>query len=94
VLYFEWDESKNRTNRKKHGIWFEEAQQVFNDPLALRYFDSAHSENEDRFLLIGESEPNRILLVVFCERKVGTVIRIISARKATKKERNEYEKGV
>jgi uncharacterized protein len=93
VLQFEWDESKNKNNHKKHDIWFEEAQQVFNDPLALRYFDSTHSEDEDRFLMIGESEPNRALLVVFCE-KDESVIRIISARKATKKERKEYEKGI
>jgi uncharacterized protein len=93
VLQIEWDESKNKSNYKKHKIWFEEAQQVFNDPLALRYFDSAHSESEDRFLLIGESEPYRVLLVVFCE-KDESVIRIISARKATKKERRKYEKGI
>ena len=93
MLQFEWDESKNKNNRKKHGIWFDEAQQVFNDPLALRFFDSTHSEDEDRFLLIGESDPTRVLLVIFCER-THSVIRIIFARKATKKERSEYEKRI
>ncbi len=93
MLHFEWNNAKNKSNRKKHGIWFEEAEQVFNDPRALRYFDAAHSEEEDRFLLVGESEPNRVILVVFCERS-SSVIRIISARKATKKERSEYEKGI
>ncbi len=93
MLHFEWDDSKNKSNHKKHGIWFEEARQVFDDPLALRYYDSGHSRSEDRFLLIGESEPHRVLLVVFCELN-HSVVRIISARKATKKERNGYEKGI
>ncbi len=93
MLYFEWDELKNKSNQKKHGLWFEEARQVFEDPLALRYYDPTHSDDEDRFLLLGQSEPNRILLVVFCERR-GSAIRIISARKATKKERKTYEKGI
>lgn len=93
MLKFDWDEEKNKANRKKHGIWFEEARQVFDDPLAIRYFDSSHSSGEDRFLLIGESEPHRVLLIVFCERD-GSVIRIISARKATKKEKKQYEKGI
>lgn len=93
MLQFEWDEKKNKSNQKKHGIWFEEAQQVFDDSNALRFYDATHSDDEDRFLMLGESEPNRVLLVVFCER-VDSVIRIISARKATKKEKKEYEKGI
>ncbi|RYZ88170.1 MAG: BrnT family toxin [Proteobacteria bacterium] len=93
MLEFVWDERKNRANRSKHGIWFEEARQVFHDPRALKFYDSENSVTEDRFLLLGESEPNRVLMIVFCERD-GTDIRIISARKATKKERNRYEEGI
>ncbi len=94
MIRFEWDEKKNYSNRKKHGVWFEEAQQVFDDAAALRYFDQEHSENEDRFLLLGMSASNRTLVVVFCERERPSVIRIISARKATQKELKFYEKGI
>ena len=93
VIRFEWDEQKNKSNRKKHGIWFEEAQQVFNDPEAIRYFDLDHSNDEDRFLLVGHSGSGRLLIVVHCEQTHG-VIRIISARKATKKEAKTYEEGI
>ena len=95
MLHFEWDELKNKSNRKKHGIWFEEAKQVFDDPRALRFFDTDHSDKEDRYILLGESEPNRVLIVIFCEVDPDqAVVRIISARKATKKERKNYEKGI
>ena len=94
MIQFEWDEKKNRTNRKKHRVWFEEAQQVFNDVAALRYFDPHHSEDEDRFIMLGKSGSNRTLVVVFCEYESPTVIRIISARKATKKEIKAYEEGI
>ena len=95
MIQFEWDESKNKLNRKKHGIWFEEAQQVFDDPNALRYFDPEHSHEEDRFLMLGQTAGARILVVVFCERgSDGSIIRMISARKATKKEVRQYEKGI
>ena len=94
MIRFEWDEKKNRSNRKKHGVWFEEAQQVFDDVEALRYDDPEHSNDEDRFLLLGFSGPGRLLVVVHCEREEGSVIRIISARKATKKESKNYEKRV
>jgi uncharacterized DUF497 family protein len=94
MIQFEWDEKKNRANRKKHGVWFEEAQQVFDDLAALRYFDDEYSDEEDRFLMLGMSGSNRTLVVVFCERESPHVIRIISARKATKKEINAYEEGI
>ena len=94
MIRFEWDEKKNRSNRKKHGVWFEEAQQVFDDASALRFYDLLHSKEEDRFLLLGMSGPGRILVVVFCERERDNVIRIISVRKATKKESKIYEKGI
>ena len=93
MIQFEWDEKKNRANRKKHGVWFEEAQQVFDDVAALRYFDDEHSDEEDRFLMLGMSGSHRTLVVVFCERENSHVIRIISARKASRQERQQYEEG-
>jgi uncharacterized DUF497 family protein len=94
MLEFEWDENKNQANRKKHGVWFEEAQQAFDDSGAIQFFDQDHSKHEDRFVLLGLSGSARILVVVYCERHKGKMIRIISARKATKKENQRYEKGV
>lgn len=94
MVSFEWDERKNRSNRKKHGVWFEEAQQVFDDAAALRFFDPDHSDDEDRFILLGVCGAGRILVVVFCERGSDSTIRIISARKATQKESKTYEKGI
>lgn len=94
ALEFEWDERKNTSNRKKHGVWFEEAQQVFNDVNAIVFFDRDNSKDEDRFIILGFSSSNRILVVVYCERPRSAKIRIISARKATKKEIHSYEEGV
>jgi len=94
MIEFEWDEQKNESNRKKHGIWFEEAQQVFDDPNGLVFYDEVHSNDEDRFLLLGSSGSTRVLVIVFCERKKNEIIRIISARKATKKEIKRYEEGI
>ena len=85
-MEFGWDEKKNKSNHNKHGIWFEEAQKVF--------LDKAHSNKEDRYIAIGLSEADRLLLVVYCLRESASVVRIISARKTTKKERNFYEKGI
>ncbi|MBU6153363.1 MAG: BrnT family toxin [Bdellovibrionales bacterium] len=93
-MRFEWDEKKNRSNRQKHGIWFEEAQQVFDDVTAIRFYDTLHSDDEDRFVLLGMSGSSRTLVVVFCERESENKIRIISARKATKKEIKIYEEGI
>jgi uncharacterized DUF497 family protein len=68
MLRFEWDESKNKRNRRKHGIWFEEAQGVFDDPEAILFDDPEHSGNEERFLLLRFSTLGRILVVVHCYR--------------------------
>jgi len=81
-----WDEPKNRTNRRKHGISFEEAQTVFADENALRYFDPDHSTTEDRFLLLGLSWNLRVLVVRHWYRQNDSIVRIISARKANKLE--------
>jgi uncharacterized DUF497 family protein len=89
-IHFRWDPSKNEANKKKHGVSFEEAQTVFFDESAMEFFDSGHSGGEDRFLLLGQSFSLRTLMVCHCYREPESVIRIISARKATAKERNSY----
>lgn len=94
MVGFVWDEDKNKANRKKHGVWFEEAQSVFDDVHGRLFLDSDHSVHEDRFVLDGHNNYNRLLVVVHCHRESDSVIRIISARKATKKERVFYEKGI
>ena len=94
MIEFEWDEKKNKKNRLKHGIWFEEARQVFDDSHAIQFFDQEHSHNEDRFIMLGMTTSSRVLVVIYCERGDKNVIRIISAREATKKERGRYEKGI
>lgn len=90
---FEWDPGKDRSNRRKHGVTFEEAKTVFFDEGALIASDPDHSLEEDRFLIIGFSIRLRTLLVCYCERRQGRVIRIISARKATRKEQEQYAEG-
>jgi len=92
-LRFEWDEEKNRENQRKHGVSFAEAQTVFFDENAVEFYDDKHSEWEDRFLLLGISTKLRVLLVCHCLRESGSIIRIISARKATKNENKLYPKG-
>lgn len=92
-MNFTWDEIKNASNFVKHGIWFEEARTVFVDDNALELFDQAQTEDEERFILLGLSTMPRLLIVVYCERD-GNIVRIISARKATKKEIREYEKRI
>lgn len=91
---FNWDDDKNITNFKKHEIWFEEARTIWADSHSCEFFDTDHSVGEDRFIRIGFSTKNRLLLVVFCERNPENIIRIISARKATRAERDQYEKGI
>ena len=91
-LRFEWDEKKNRENIKKHGIPFGEAKTVFLDEHAIRFFDPDHSEDEDRFIMLGMSFKLRILVVCHCFRKNEASIRIISARKAAKQEANCYRR--
>jgi uncharacterized DUF497 family protein len=87
-----WDREKATANQRKHGIAFEEAQTVFEDGNALRIYDPDHSEDEDRFLLLGLSSVLRMLVVCHCYREVDEQIRIISARKATKTESATYKK--
>jgi len=89
---FSWDEEKETVNEKKHGITFREAASVFKDPNILIKRDDDHSYNEDRFILIGLSEKPRLLVVCHCYKESDSIIRIISARKATKKESAEYER--
>ena len=89
-IRFEWDEKKNRQNIRKHGVSFEEAQSVFLDDHALRFYDPDHSKDEDRFLMLGLSFTLRILVVCHCYRERDGLIRIISARKATRQEREHY----
>jgi uncharacterized protein len=91
-LKFEWDASKANTNRKKHGVSFEEASTVFGDPLSRTIHDPVHSDEEDRFVTVGESERGRLLVVSFTDR--DDRIRIISARLATRRERKDYEQDV
>jgi hypothetical protein len=91
MLLFEWDPEKAKRNIKLDGISFDEASTAFGDSLSLTIYDPLHSDKEDRFVLIGNSYKNRLLVVVHTER--GNKIRIISARKATKKERKQYEES-
>lgn len=89
-MRFEWDDEKARANEQKHGVSFEEAQTVFFDEHALLYDDPDHSDDEDRFLLLGPSARLRVLVVVHCYRESDEVIRMISARRATRRERRAY----
>jgi len=90
MIKFEWDSAKAAANARKHGVSFEEAQSIFYDEFAVQFFDEEHSGDEERFLLLGMSTGARLLLVCHCERGEGNVIRIISARKATKRESSFY----
>ena len=90
---FEWDERKAASNLDKHGVSFDEASTVFDDPLASIFDDEEHSFNEKREIIVGHSLNNRLLLVCFTERP-KEIIRIISAREATKRERKDYEENV
>ena len=89
-MNYEWNLIKERLNIAKHGVDFEEAKSVFADEFALVLFDEDHSNDEERFLILGMSQKERILLVVHCYRENDT-IRIISARKATKNETKQYK---
>lgn len=91
-LLFEWDEAKNRGNIRKHGVSFEEAQTVFLDDHAIRFYDPDHSDDEDRFLMMGISSKSRILIVCHCYMERDRIVRIISARKATRSEARHYER--
>ena len=90
-LEFEWDEKKAALNKRKHGVTFEEAATVFGDPLAAIFADEENSTDEEREIIVGHSDKNRLLLVSFTER--GDRIRIISARRASKQERINHEEN-
>lgn len=90
MIKFEWDEKKNKTNIEKHGISFEEASSVFQDEESLIMVDDNHSQEEDRFILIGFSFKANLLVVCHCYREKDSIIRIISARKADRNERKQY----
>lgn len=89
---FDWDAAKAESNVRKHGVTFTEAATAFGDPLSVTVPDPRHSVTEERFVLFGRSEAGRLLAVMHTD--VGTVIRIISARLMTPRERREYEEGV
>ena len=90
TIRFEWDENKNRINQSKHKISFEEAKTVFYDEEALVIDDPEHSQEEERFIILGFSKRANLLVVCHCYSKSESVIRIISARKATKSEEKQY----
>ena len=92
MLRFEWDDNKNKANVEKHGISFEEAITVFEDDEALVIVDDAHSQEEERFVLIGFSYKANLLVVCHCYREKDSIIRIISVRKANRQESEEYAK--
>lgn len=90
-MEFEWDQNKADSNLSKHGISFDEAMTVFDDPLYLDFFDPDHSHDQNRYIIMGRSSNNRLLLLSYTEN--GEKIRIISAREATRRERKDYEEG-
>ncbi len=91
AIRFDWDKNKSESNFKKHGVSFMEATSVFDDDEARLIFDPEHSENEDRFVLLGISCSLKVLIVVHRYNDVDNVIRLISARKATKSEEKQYK---
>jgi uncharacterized protein len=90
-MQFTWDPTKATKNLKNHDVSFEEAQTVFDDPLYVDFFDPDHSEDEERYLVVGKSVEGRLLIVSYTERK--DAIRIITARDVTRSEREAYEEG-
>ena len=90
MINFEWDETKAAANLKKHQVSFEEAKSIFYDEFGVQFFDDEHSKEEERFLMLGMSSGAKLLIVCHCEREQGATIRIISARKATKRESAFY----
>lgn len=95
-MKFEWDRKKEKTNIQKHGVSFEQASYVFSDPFALNKYDESHSQDEERWILLGKSLNEVVLVVVHTFRDNDGVesVRIISARKATKQEQKTYRKRV
>jgi uncharacterized protein len=90
-MHFEWNENKALSNLSKHGVKFEEAKTVFDDPLYVDFYDPDHSETEERYLIVGKSNQGRLLIVSYTERRNS--IRLISAREVTRTEREAYEEG-
>lgn len=90
-MEYEWDKVKARSNLMKHGVSFEEARTVFDDPLYIDFFDPDHSDDEERYIVVGKSRQDRLIVVSYTERKSG--IRVISAREATRREKDAYEEG-
>jgi len=90
-MEFEWDEAKAAANQAKHGVSFEEAKTVFDDRLYVDFYDPKHSLNEHRYIIIGQSDQRRVLIVSYTERH--DVIRLINARELTRGERRDYEKA-
>lgn len=88
---FEWDESKAKANASKHGITFDEAKTIFADPLFVDFYDPDHSDDEARYLMIGRAQTGRLLIVSYIEGDGNA--RLISARRATHQEQNDYEEG-
>ena len=90
-MQFEWDAAKATANLSKHGVSFDEARTVFDDPLYIDFYDPDHSDEEHRYIIIGKSRRDRLLMVSYIER--DDTIRMISARELTPVERKEYEEG-
>lgn len=90
-MQFEWDEDKAKKNILKHQVSFNEAETVFDDPFYIDFYDPDHSMDEDRYLIVGQSNQGRILIVSYTERENS--IRLISAREVTRQERKVYEEG-
>jgi len=90
-MQFKWDKNKAAKNLSKHGVSFEEAKTVFDDPLYVDFYDPDHSEKEERYLIVGESNRRRLLIVSYTEKEKA--IRLISAREVTRSEREAYEEG-
>ena len=94
AVQFEWDDAKSAANKRKHGISFEEALTVFFSAPLYVFHDPDHSEDEERYIAFGFSASSRILAVVHCESRGGKIVRIISARKATKAEQKKFFGGI
>jgi uncharacterized protein len=90
-MKFDWDEQKAASNLSKHEVSFDEAKTVFDDPLYVDFYDPDHSDDEERYLIIGKSNQGRLLITSYTER--GSSIRLISARVVTRSEREVYEEG-
>jgi uncharacterized DUF497 family protein len=90
-MHFDWDSAKAESNLQKHKVSFEEACSVFMDPKAIQFYDDGHSSSEDRFVMLGMSSSLRVLVVCHAVREPGDIVRIISARKATRLETRHYK---